>query len=72
MPKPVGMWENLLAHAYGDSELMEWSHAAFLRNKWSERDHGFMLAAIRGSNLHPGAKAVLCELVESKLNFQRS
>jgi hypothetical protein len=54
---PPGMWENLLAHAYGDKELMEWSHAAFLRGRSAEGDHGFMLAAIRQSNLHPGAKA---------------
>jgi hypothetical protein len=42
-------------------------YAAFLRDRWGANDHGFLLSAVRRSNMHPAVKVVLSELIQGKL-----
>jgi hypothetical protein len=59
--KPPGMWEAL--NAINDEEV----YAAFLRGRSQSGDHGFLLAAIRRSNLRPSVRKVVEELITGKL-----
>jgi hypothetical protein len=59
--RPPGMWEAL--NAINDEEV----YAAFLRGRSQGGDHGFLLAAIRRSNLRPSERKVAEELITGKL-----
>jgi hypothetical protein len=62
--RPPGMAEVLLSLFTDDGADV---YADFLRDRAHDHDHGFLLSAVRGSNLHPAVKAVLSELIQGKL-----
>ena len=61
---PPSMAKVLLAWFADDSDDV---YAAFLRDRWGAHDHGFLLSAVRRSNMHPAVKAVLSELIQGNL-----
>jgi len=61
---PTRMADVLLALGSDNADNV---YAAFLADSWRARDYGFLVSAVKDSNLHIGAKAVLCQLIHGNL-----
>ena len=72
MVKRVGLANVLIAFDPSRNEDFSMTEEAFLRQQWNMGDVGFLLSALKSSNLRPAYKRVLSDLIDGQLKRPKS